>query len=135
MTTNRAVGSFEVTLTPQKPEEGAPSDAPGRMLINKRFSGNLTGSSWGEMLSSVSSVQGSASYVAMERVTGSLAGREGGFVLVHRGFMRRGAPELSVTVAPDSGTGALTGLTGTMQINISPGRHDYVFDYALPPAS
>lgn len=132
--TTRAVGTFEVTLTPQKPAEGAPADAPGRMAIDKRFSGDLIGSSVGEMLSTLSSIQGSAAYVAMERVTGTLGGCQGTFVLVHRGLMTRGTPELSVTVAPDSGTGALAGLTGTMQISVSPGRHDYVFDYALPAA-
>jgi hypothetical protein len=78
------------------------------------------------------SVKGSAGYVAMERVTGTLKGRTGSFVLQHSGTMTRGAPQLSVTVVPDSGTGQLTGLAGTMTIKINEGKHSYEFEYTLP---
>jgi hypothetical protein len=80
----------------------------------------------------MSSVQGSAGYVAMERVTGTLHGKRGTFVLQHTGSMNRGAPSLVITVVPDSGTDALTGLTGRMAIQIEQGKHSYVFDYDLP---
>jgi len=80
-------------------------------------------------------MKGSAGYVALDRVDGSLGGRKGTFVLQHNGTMDRGAPSQSVSVVPDSGTGELTGLTGCMSIVIEGGAHAYTFDYALPPAS
>jgi hypothetical protein len=70
--------------------------------------------------------------VAIERVTGALHGKQGSFVLQHYGIMDRGAPQLTITVVPDSGTDALAGLTGTMQILIEDGKHSYIFDYSLP---
>jgi hypothetical protein len=123
---NRASGTFDVKLTP------AEDSTFGRMSIDKQFHGDLEGTSKGEMLSAATSVQGSAGYVAIERVTGSLKGRSGTFVFQHSGTMTRGALTLSVTVIPDSGTGQLTGLTGRMAINIVDGKHFYDFDYALP---
>ena len=86
------------------------------------------------MLSAVTDVKDSAGYVAMERVTGTLHGRSGTFVLQHSGTMTRGAPQLSVTVVPDSGTGQLAGLAGEMTIKIADGKHFYKFDYTLPEA-
>jgi hypothetical protein len=74
----------------------------------------------------------SVGYVAVEKVTGSLHGRSGTFMLQHSGTMTRGTPQLSVTVVPDSGTGQLEGLTGKMAINIVDGKHFYDFEYALP---
>ena len=76
-------------------------------------------------------VQGSAGYVAMERVNGKLHGRNGTFALQHSGTMTRGAPQLIITVVPDSGTGELAGLSGKMTINIVDGKHFYEFDYTL----
>src|SRR5829696_470490 len=102
------------------------------MMIDKQFHGDLEGASRGQMLSAGTNVGGSAGYVAIEHVTGTLHGREGTFVLQHTGTMARGAPSLSITVVPDSGTGALTGLTGTMAIVMTGGTHGYEFDYALP---
>jgi hypothetical protein len=116
-------GEFEVKLNPQKSDNPeAESAGLGRMSLNKRFHGALEATSKGEMLSIMTEVKGWGVYVAIERVTGTLSGRSGSFILHHRGVMTRGTPELSVTVAPDSGTGELTGLTGDMQIKMPGGK-------------
>src|SRR5260370_19788507 len=125
--TTHASGTFEVKLNPQSAYEAS----LGRMSIDKQFHGDLEATSKGEMLSAMGSVKGSAGYVAMELVSGTLHGRSGTFVLQHRGVMTRGEPQLSVTVVPDSGTGQLVGLTGTMVIKITDGNHSYEFDYTL----
>jgi len=101
------------------------------MSIDKQFHGDLEATSKGEMLSAVTSVKGSAGYVAMERVSGTLHGRSGAFVLQHSGTMTRSAPQLSITVVPDSGTGQLAGLGGKMDIKIADGKHSYTFDCTL----
>lgn len=101
------------------------------MSIDKQFRGDLEATSKGEMLAASTDVQGSAGYVAMERVTGTLHGRSGAFTLQHSGTMTRDAQQLTVTVVPDSGTGELVGLAGTMTIDIVDGKHLYVFDYTL----
>jgi hypothetical protein len=123
-------GEFEVKMSPQ-PQDGSP-DAPGRMLLDKRYHGALDATGSGQMLAKMSSTPGSAGYVAMELVSGSLEGKAGSFTLQHSGTMTRGVPSLSVTVVPDSGTEALQGLSGTMKIRIEGGKHFYDFDYALP---
>lgn len=123
-----AHGTFEVDLRPIGGNDGPIAV----MSINKTFAGDLRGSSVGQMLAFRTPVQGSAGYVAMERVTATLAGREGAFTLQHNGVMTRGVPELSVIVVPDSGSEGLLGLTGTLEITISDGRHDYRLQYTLP---
>ncbi|MBH1407948.1 DUF3224 domain-containing protein [Stenotrophomonas maltophilia] len=123
-----AHGTFKVNLLPIGGNDGP----IGVMSIDKVFHGDLQGSSLGQMLAFRSPVQGSAGYVAMERVSGTLAGRQGAFTLQHNGLMTRGRPELSVVVVPDSGSEGLLGLSGTLEITISEGRHDYRFAYALP---
>ena len=129
--TTPASGTFEVKLTPQPPDENA-GDAPiGRMLLDKQFHGDLEAISRGQMLAAGTEVKGSAGYVAMERVTGTLHGRSGTFVLQHTGTMNRGTPQLSITVVPDSGTGELTGLAGSLTIEIADGKHSYGFEYTL----
>ena len=127
--TNRASGTFEVKLNPQ--DDGP--DAPvGRMTIDKQFHGDLAGTSKGQMLMSSSpSVNGSAGYVAIEKVTGTLNGRSGSFYLQHSATMTRGVGELTITITPDSGTDELTGLEGKMNIIIADGKHSYEFDYDL----
>jgi hypothetical protein len=131
--TNHASGTFDVNLVPQKSEtEGANL---GRMFIDKHFQGDLQATSKGEMLSAMGEVKGSAGYVAIERVSGSLGGRNGTFALMHTGTMARGVPQLSVTVVPDSATGELAGLSGSMTIKIEAGKHFYEFDYTLPEAT
>ncbi|HEX6966318.1 MAG TPA: DUF3224 domain-containing protein [Gemmatimonadaceae bacterium] len=134
MTMKQAHGRFEVTLTPQPMHDAAHGSPLARRAIAKRFLGDLDATSIGEMLSAGTSVQGSAGYVAIERVTGTLNGRRGTFVLQHNGLMARGEPQLAITVVPDSGTDELTGLTGTMSITIANGDHSYDFTYALPAA-
>lgn len=124
---NHVSGTFEVKLAPQPPGESP----LGRMVIDKRFSGGIVGISKGEMLAAMTPVEGSAGYVALERVEGSLDGRTGSFVLQHSGTMDRGAQRLSITVVPDSGTDELAGLTGTMSLQIEAGVHSYTFEYAL----
>lgn len=125
-----ATGTFEVKLQPQ-PLADAESGL-GRMSIDKVFSGDLQGTSKGEMLAGGTAVKGSAGYVAIERVTGTLHGPTGSFMLQHLGTMNRGAPSLTVLVIPDSGTDELTGLSGTLTIDIVDGKHLYTMDYVLP---
>jgi hypothetical protein len=128
----KASGPFDVKLVPQPATSGIEPANLGRQTINKQFLGELEATSLGEMLAAMSAVQGSAGYVAMERVTGTLHGRRGSFVLQHTGTMNRGVPQLTISVVPDSGTDELTGLAGLMQIQIEQGQHAYVFDYSLP---
>ena len=129
-----ASGTFEVTMTPQAPA-GAPGE-PAVIRLEKEFAGDLEGTSGGQMLAARTDIEGSAGYVAIERLTGTLHGRSGSFVLQHSGTMNRGAPTLSVTVVPDSGTGELIGLAGSMTIERTGGQHLYRFDYTLAdPAS
>jgi hypothetical protein len=124
-----ATGTFEVKLTPQTSDD---KDASlGRMSIDKQFHGDIEGSSKGEMLTGMTSVKGSAGYVAIERVSGTLKGRHGTFILQHSATMNRGTPQLSITVIPDSGTDELVGLTGKMDIKIADGKHSYEFEYSL----
>ena len=127
-----AKGEFNVKLAPQALADADADASLGRLSLDKQFHGNLEATSKGEMLSARSSVQGSAGYVAIERVTGTLHGRSGSFVLQHSGTMDRGTPSLSVSVVPDSGTDELAGLVGSMHIDIRDGKHYYSFDYALP---
>jgi hypothetical protein len=130
--TTRATGTFDVKLTPQANDNPAEGSPLGRLTIDKQFHGDLEGMSKGEMLTAGSStIKNSAGYVAVERVTGTLHGRKGTFALQHTGVMTRGEGSLAITVVPDSGTGELTGLTGTMSIEIANGKHSYVFEYAL----
>jgi hypothetical protein len=130
---SNASGAFEVKITPQKPDNKEAEGAGlGRMSIDKQFHGDLEAISKGEMLAAGTDVKGSAGYVAMERVTGTLMGRRGSFVLQHSATMNRGTPTLSVTVVPDSGTGELVGLTGKMNIVVADGKHSYEFAYMLP---
>lgn len=129
-TNHKAAGTFDVKLAPQS--AAFEESAIGRMSIDKQFHGDLEGTSKGEMLAVMTDVKGSAGYVAMERVTAKLAGRSGTFALQHSGTMTRGAQHLDLTVVPDSGTGALEGLTGRMTIDFRDGKHFYAFEYTLP---
>ena len=130
----KASGPFEVKLTSQSMEDAGGGVKLARMSIDKQFHGELEATSKGEMLSAGTGVKGSAGYVAIERVEGTLGGRKGAFVLQHTGTMKRGAPSLSVTVVPDSGSGELTGLEGGMNIVIEGGKHSYEFEYTLGEA-
>jgi hypothetical protein len=127
-----ATGPFEVKVVPQKPDN-PPAEAAniGRMSLDKQFHGELEATSKGEMLGVMSEVKGSGGYVAMERVTGTLGGRSGGFALQHFGTMQGGSQQMNIAVVPDSGAGELAGLAGTMKIRIEGGKHFYDFDYTL----
>ena len=130
--THTIEGPFHVTMTPLSLVH---ADAPpllGRFRLDKRYEGVLDAAGSGEMLSARTPVDGSAGYVAIERVVGTLAGRAGSFVLQHSGVMDRGMKRLFLEVVPDSGTGALVGLSGRMGIEIAGGEHFYRFEYALP---
>src|ERR1700694_3183663 len=128
--TRVASGNFDVRLSPQLIEGMDP--ALGRSRIDKQFQGDLTAVSQGQMLSAGTAVKGSAGYVAIETVTGMLHGRVGSFTLQHCCSMARGQAKMAITVVPDSGTDHLTGLTGTLTIDIVDRNHFYHFEYELP---
>jgi uncharacterized protein DUF3224 len=131
---NKASGSFEVTLTPMAAEDGVGDPSVGRMNLQKTFQGDLVAQGNGQMLTMRTGIDGSAGYVALERVSGTLQGHRGSFALQHSGTMTRGAPQLSITIVPDSGTEELTGIAGRLLIEITDGKHLYTLDYALPDA-
>lgn len=130
--THKATGSFEVVTKPVSTSEPAPGATLGRLSLDKTFAGDLAGTGKGEMLTAVTGTKGSAGYVAIERVTGTLHGRAGSFVFQHTGTMARGEQQLSITVVPDSGTEQLAGLVGRFTLQIVDGKHLYEFDYTLP---
>ena len=127
-----ATGTFEVKVTPLEPAFKADDNSIGRFSLDKQFHGDLEATSKGEMLSGAGAVKGSGGYVAIERVSGTLQGRTGTFILQHNGTMQNGAFQLNVVVVPDSGTGQLVGLSGKMEIIIKDGKHSYDFAYSLP---
>jgi hypothetical protein len=127
-----AKGTFEVNLQPLPFEGADPAWMLGRLSIDKQISGDLVATTKGQMISAMTATKGSAGYVALERVTGTLNGKKGSFVLQHNGFMNRGTPSLSVVVVPDSGTEELVGLEGEFKIIVEGGRHSYEFNYRLP---
>lgn len=127
--TMTASGTFDVKLVPQ--DDKSEDALLGRMTIDKQFHGDLQATSKGQMLTAMTATKGSAGYVAIEKVTGRLRGHKGTFVLQHSGTMNRGEQQLSLTVVPDSATGELTGLSGTMTIKIEDGKHFYAFEYRL----
>jgi Protein of unknown function (DUF3224) len=132
LVTNHATGPFDVKMVPQ---EDKAVDGVTRMLLDKQYHGDLEGAAKGEMLTGGISANKSGAYVAIEKFTGTLHGRSGSFVLHHTGIMTRGTPDLTILVAPDSGTGQLAGISGKMTINIAPdGKHSYDFEYTLPAA-
>lgn len=128
---HHASGTFEVKLTPQPLADLTAGPMLGRLSIAKRYVGELDAEATGEMLTAGTEVQGSAVYVAVERVTGRLRGLSGSFALHHTGILERGAAQLSVRVVPDSGTGDLTGLAGAMTITIIGKEHRYALEYTL----
>ena len=127
-----ASGTFDVKIIPLAADDKAADPTLGRMSIDKHLHGDLEGTSKGQMLTAVTDVKDSAGYVAIERVTGTLRGRSGSFALQHSGTMTRGAPQLTITVVPDSGTGELLGLAGKLAIKMADGKHSYEFEYTLP---
>ena len=130
--TARAGGTFEVKLTPHTSKENDEGANLVKLSLDKQFQGDLTATSKGEMLANNMGDKGSGGYVAMERVSGTLHGRRGTFVLQHSGTMTRGTAQLSITVVPESGTDQLAGLEGKMTIKVVNGKHSYDFEYTLP---
>jgi hypothetical protein len=130
-----ARGTFDVKLTPTPATDDPARADLGRMTIDKLFHGDLEGTSKGEMLTAATAIKGSAGYVAIERVTGTLQGRKGSFILQHTATMNRGVPSLSITVVPDSGTGQLLGISGSFSILLENGEHGYAFEYAMDGGS
>lgn len=129
--TNQAKGTFDLSMNPIALHHAEQDASHGRMSLDKRFHGDIEATSTGEMLTAMGSVDGSAGYVAIERVSGSLHGRSGNFALLHRGVMNRGEQELSISVVPDSGTGELVGLSGTLTLDHVDGQHVYTLEYSL----
>lgn len=132
MKSNTITGKFTVSLAPiDGYATGQHGINLGRMSIDKQFTGSLTATSQGEMLSAMTPTQGSAGYVAIEQVIGELEGKKGSFVLQHFGTMDKGQDSLILNVIPDSGTDELEGLAGSMKIRIEKGVHYYDFEYVL----
>jgi hypothetical protein len=129
---HHATGTFEVKITPLDPAFKSDDNSIGRYSLDKQFHGALEATSKGEMLSGMGTAKGSGGYVAIERVTGTLDGHTGTFILQHNGTMQNGVYHLNVIVVPDSGTAQLTGLQGSMEIIIKDGKHSYDLTYALP---
>lgn len=125
-----ATGTFEVKATPSP--GAAPDQAIGTLTLDKSFTGDLTAKSVGVMLGVQTETPGSAGYVAMEQVTGTLNGKQGSFILQHSGSMQGGSMTMNVAVVPDSGTQGLKGIAGRMEIRIEGGTHHYRFVYTLP---
>ena len=132
-----AKGSFDIKMTPAEPTDFEKANDITRVTSDKTWHGDFEGVSHGEMITGSTASTGSMAYVAIERMTGKLNGRQGGFTFSHRATMMKGdAPsegDLSVTVVPNSGTGELTGLAGSLMIHIdAQGKHTWTFDYSLP---
>lgn len=130
--TEHASGSFDITMTPASPPEHEGRTALGRMQLDKQYAGDLAASGKGQMLTAVTDTKGSAAYVAIERISGTLKGKKGSFVVAHTGTMSGGAQHLTISVVADSGTGELAGIAGTLGLKLVEGKHFYEFDYVLP---
>jgi Protein of unknown function (DUF3224) len=129
-----ARGTFEVQIAPMPVDAYTDAATLGRMTIDKQFSGDMVGTGKGQMLTGMGNAKGSAAYSAIERFTGTVAGKRGSFVMQHTGVMTRGAQSLLITIVPDSGSDELAGITGTLKIIIEGKQHSYEFEYALPAA-
>ncbi|MEP3518198.1 DUF3224 domain-containing protein [Parasphingorhabdus sp.] len=121
-------GAFEVDVKPVSGE----GESPARMALNKTFTGDLTGTSTGQMMAGGNEATGARVYVALETITGSLNGKQGSFIVTHRGTMTKDSQDLSIVIVPDSGTDELSGISGTMDIQNVEGKHSYTIDYSLP---
>jgi len=132
--TLHARGTFEVQISPLPADDYADAASMGRMQLDKQFSGDITGTGKGQMLTGMGSVQGSAAYSAIERVSGTVSGKSGNFMLQHTGIMHAGKQELTITIVPASGTDELTGIAGTFVLTIEGKVHRYDLAYTLPSA-
>jgi hypothetical protein len=130
--TRQAKGEFDVNRTDEPPCDMGDGVSAGHYRFEKHFRGDLEAGSVVHMLAVGTDVPGSAAYVAIERLAGTVHGSTGSFFLQHNGVMNRGAASLSLTIVPDSGTGGLLGISGRMTIDITEGKHFYTLDYTLP---
>lgn len=126
-----AKGTFEIKMTGEPPYDTVDGVSLSRARFDKRFVGPLEATSQVQMLAARTPVEGSAGYVAIERIDGVLEGKRGTFVVMHVGVMNRGARELEIRIVPDSGTGELAGIAGRMDIQIVSGQHHYEIEYEL----
>jgi hypothetical protein len=131
----QARGTFDVVMKPVGEPDVMNGVALGKLALDKQFHGDLVAVSKGQMLTALTGVDGSAGYVAIERVTGALNGQQGSFVFQHAGLMSRGAQQVSISVVPDSGTEQLTGIAGAFSLNVVDGEHFYAFEYSLPESA
>ena len=128
---NHATGPFDVKVIPQDDKSGDP--LIGRMMLDKQYHGDLEATGKGQMLTAGSPAKGAGGYVAIEKVTGTLNGKSGSFVLQHSGTLANNVPQMTITIVPESGTGQLEGIAGKMTIKIDPsGKHSYDLEYTLP---
>lgn len=126
-----ATGTFDVKMVPPSPG-GHPNDGFVHVSIDKTFHGDLEGSSRVEMMATGDGKSPVGGYVALERFTGRLAGRSGGFVMQHSGVMAPGLMEIHVVISPGSGTGELSGISGSLEIRMEGPKHFYTLQYQLP---
>ena len=124
---SEVTGEFDVKVVPVDTGD----DKMGMMTLDKQYHGDLDATGQGRMLTGMTDVKGSAAYVAIERVKGTLKGAEGTFLMHHTGVMSKGSQSLVIRVVPDSGTGDLAGIEGEMHIKIADGKHFYRFEYTL----
>jgi hypothetical protein len=130
-----AQGSFEVKVAPLPPDDAIAATSIARYSLDKVYRGDLEGASAGEMLGAGSVAAGTAGYVAIEQVTGTLHGRSGSFALQHSSSMMNGNFDMNIRVVPGSGTGELEGIAGALTIVIAAGKHSYTLQYTLPGES
>ena len=127
-----ASGTFDVAMKPAAPKQKNGVTTVERLTLDKQYSGELSATGHGEMLTALSDTAGSGAYVAIETISGTLAGRTGGFAVQHAGTMGGGAEQLSIAIVPDSGHGELRGIAGTLSITFKDGQHSYALHYQLP---
>jgi hypothetical protein len=130
--TNHAKGTFEVKMTPL--EDKTLEAGIGRMNDDKQLHGDIEGTGKSQMLYAYGDKKESGAYVAIEKISGTLNGRKGTFILYHAGSMTAAGQEMNIYVVPDSGTDELTGISGKFNIIITDGKHSYDFEYTLPAA-
>ena len=124
-----ARGTLDVTIEAEPPFLEQDGIKLNRNMVRKEFSGDVADKSEAQMVAAYTATPGSAGYVAIEHFTGSVGGKSGSFVLQHHGLMEKGEAALTVTIVPDSGTGELAGISGTLEIDNDEEKHSYVLEY------
>ena len=132
---SRARANAVITVHKYEPstyDEPASGPALTRIHVQEAFSGDIEGDGVVEFLQAAHA-DGSASFVGIERVTGTLAGREGTFLLQDAGTVVGSVVSGDWFVIPGSGTGQLSGLRGEggFRANLGEGAQihlDYWFE-------